>query len=127
MILNVLFVHTLGFGFIGAAYASGISYNLSFVLLAGAIPFTRARATWGGFDRRAFQHTLPFAKLAIPGVLQTLAEWAALEGAYAVVHRLIHAVVSLQAGRLGRVPLAAHSIVQTMDSLMFTHVAANFS
>ena len=79
--LNILCVHTLELGLRGSALATGASFYISFALLAAAVPFTRARDCWGGFDRRALSSILPFLKLAIPGILQLIAEFLAFESA----------------------------------------------
>ena len=79
LLLNWLFIHKLQFGMIGAPLATGITYVLSFLLLVAAIPFTRAKECWGGWDRRAFHHTWAFTKLAVPGIFSVASEWIAFE------------------------------------------------
>ncbi|KAL2887899.1 putative transporter C11D3.06 [Ceratocystis lukuohia] len=108
-LLNYLFIHRLGFGLYGAPIATGISYWLSFLLLAAYATFVRGSECWGGLDlRRACSHTAPFARLALLGVMHVGTEWWAFE------------IVALASGRLGTVPLAAQSVIMTADQVINT-------
>ncbi|KAH9815325.1 MATE efflux family protein [Teratosphaeria destructans] len=106
--LNVLFVHTLKLGLLGAPLATGISYWLSFILLVVYARFVAGWECWGGFSKRAFQNILPFARIAALGVVHVGTEWWAFE------------VVAIVAGQLGTIPLAAQSVIMTADQVMNT-------
>ncbi|KAK3326742.1 putative MATE efflux family protein subfamily [Apodospora peruviana] len=117
VVLNYIFVKTLGFGLMGAPVATGISYWLSFCLLVGYYAFFvhgKARdkeeeECWTGLHpRRACTNMGPFAKLAFLGVIHVGTEWWAFE------------IVALAAGRLGTLPLAAQSVVMTADQIINT-------
>lgn len=108
-VLNYFFIHTLKLGVYGAPLATGISYWLSFALLVAYTVFVDGSACWGGLQlRRATQNMLPFAKLALMGVVHVGTEWWAFE------------IVALAAGRLGTIPLAAQSVIMTADQVINT-------
>ncbi|KAH7198776.1 mate-domain-containing protein [Fusarium flagelliforme] len=108
-LLNWLFIYPLGFGLDGAPIATGISYWLSFLILVGYATFVKGSECWGGLNlRQALQHLGPFAKLAFLGVIHVGTEWWAFE------------IVALAAGRLGTIPLAAQSVVMTLDQIINT-------
>ncbi|TGJ87008.1 hypothetical protein E0Z10_g1777 [Xylaria hypoxylon] len=109
MLLNWLLVHRLGFGLYGAPIATGISYWVSFLLLVAYAAFIRGHECWGGLDPKlAISHLWPFARLALLGVIQVGTEWWAFE------------IVALAAGRLGMIPLAAQSVIMTVDQIINT-------
>ena len=101
--LNYLLVYKTSLGFLGAPVATSITYWLSFALLVGYCKFVRGSECWGGWDRRCLQRLPEFLALAIPGILHVGTEWWAFE------------IVALAAGRLGETPLAAQSVVMTVD------------
>ncbi|KAF4972480.1 hypothetical protein FSARC_952 [Fusarium sarcochroum] len=108
-LLNYIFIYPLGLGLYGAPIATGISYWLSFFILVGYAAFVKGGECWGGFNlRQAFKHLGPFAKLAFLGVIHVGTEWWAFE------------IVALAAGRLGTIPLAAQSVVMTLDQIINT-------
>lgn len=108
-LLNYLFVYTFGWGLYGAPVATGISYWLSFLALVGYISLIDGKDCWGGLaPRRAISNLRPFAKLAILGVIHVGTEWWAFE------------IVALAAGRLGAIPLAAQSVLMTVDQIINT-------
>ncbi|KPA39189.1 mate efflux family protein [Fusarium langsethiae] len=108
-LLNWFFIYTLGFGLDGAPIATGISYWLCFLVLVGYTAFVKGSECWGGFNLgQAIQHVGPFAKLAFLGVIHVGTEWWAFE------------IVALAAGRLGTIPLAAQSVVMTLDQIINT-------
>ncbi|KAM0545054.1 hypothetical protein ACHAO7_008467 [Fusarium culmorum] len=108
-VLNWFFIYTLDFGLDGAPIATGISYWLCFLLLVGYTSFIKGSECWGGFNiGQALQHLGPFAKLAFLGVIHVGTEWWAFE------------IVALAAGRLGLIPLAAQSVVMTLDQIINT-------
>ncbi|KAJ2650883.1 ethionine resistance protein [Coemansia sp. RSA 1250] len=78
---NYIFVRseTYGLGFIGAPIITVIS---NWLIALGIIIYTcnsRARETWGGWDKRAFHNMQEFYKLAIPSVITVCAEWFSFE------------------------------------------------
>ncbi|KAF4457186.1 hypothetical protein F53441_830 [Fusarium austroafricanum] len=108
-VLNYIFIYPLGFGLYGSPIATGISYWLSFFILVGYAAFVKGGECWGGFDpRRALSHLGPFVKLAFLGVIHVGTEWWAFE------------IIALAAGRLGTIPLAAQSVVMTLDQIINT-------
>lgn len=107
--LNYLFVYTFDFGLFGAPIATGISYWLSFLLLACYAALIQGHECWGGVQfRRSIQHLIPFTKLALLGVIHIGTEWWAFE------------IVALAAGRLGTTALAAQSVIMTADQVINT-------
>ncbi|KAI1363741.1 mate efflux family protein [Xylaria arbuscula] len=108
-LLNWLLVHKLGIGLYGAPIATGISYWASFLLLVVYAAFVQGHECWGGFKpRAAISHLWPFTHLALLGVVHVGTEWWAFE------------IVALAAGRLGMIPLAAQSVIMTMDQIINT-------
>ncbi|KAL1893136.1 ethionine resistance protein [Sporothrix stenoceras] len=111
-VLQYVFVYSLGLGLDGAPIATGISYWLSCGLLTAYIASAEhhGRAGWSGWAvRRAASTGMgAFAKLALLGVVHVGSEWWAFE------------IVALAAGRLGTVPLAAQSVIMTMDQVINT-------
>jgi multidrug resistance protein, MATE family len=108
-VLNYLFIYTFKFGLYGAPIATGISYWLSFLFLVAWAAFVEGKECWGGFrPKRAVTNMGPFAKLAFLGVIHVGTEWWAFE------------IVALAAGRLGTLPLAAQSVVMTLDQIINT-------
>lgn len=106
--LNFLFIYTLDMGLLGAPFATGISYWLSFFLLLGYARFVSGWECWGGFDRKCLHNIKTFARIAALGVVHVGTEWWAFE------------IVALAAGRLGTIPLAAQSVIMTADQVMNT-------
>lgn len=117
ILLNWLFVYPLQLGLLGAPLATGISYWASFgllVLYAAHLHRRDRRAgkatAWGGLSRRALspQHIWTFFRLALAGYIHVGTEMWAFE------------IVALVAGRLGKVPLAAQSVIMTTDLILNT-------
>jgi MATE family multidrug resistance protein len=106
--LNYLFVYTFKMGLLGAPLATGISYWLSFFLLLAYTRFVAGWDHWGGWSRKSFQHLGVFTKLAFSGVIHVGTEWWAFE------------ILTLAAGRLGTIPLAAQSVIASTDQLVNT-------
>ena len=106
--LNYLFCYTFHMGLLGAPFATGISYWLSFVLLVLYARFIAGSECWGGWSRKAFENLGTFARLAFLGVVHVGTEWWAFE------------IVALAAGRLGTIPLAAQSVIMTADQVLNT-------
>jgi MATE family multidrug resistance protein len=106
--LNYLFCYTFEMGLLGAPFATGISYWLSFALLVLYARFIAGSECWGGWSREAFNNLGTFARLAFLGVIHVGTEWWAFE------------IVALAAGRLGTIPLAAQSVIMTADQVLNT-------
>jgi MATE family multidrug resistance protein len=107
-ILNYVFVYPLKMGLLGAPFATGISYWLSFLLLLAYARFIQGWNCWGGWSRKCLNNMGIFARLAFLGVIHVGTEWWAFE------------IVALAAGRLGTIPLAAQSVIMTTDQVMNT-------
>ncbi|CAK7239637.1 MAG: ethionine resistance protein [Sporothrix thermara] len=111
-VLQYVLVYIAGLGLDGAPIATGIAYWLSFALLAAytASADSRGRACWPGWALRRAASTgiAPFARLALLGVVHVGSEWWAFE------------IVALAAGRLGTRPLAAQSVIMTLDQVINT-------
>jgi len=112
--LNVYFVHHTDLGLYGSpiALACTFSFAFFFLIVYTAYSPTHARnQTWGGLQLCAVldaRSCIAFLKLAFPGILMFGSEWIAFE------------IVALAAARLGRVPLAAQSIIMTADQILNT-------
>jgi len=106
--LNYLFVYTFKFGLLGAPFATGITYWLSFLLLIAYAKFIDGGQPWGGWSKRAFQGWGIFIQLALMGILMVGTEWLAFE------------IITIMAGRLGTLSLAAQSVIATTDQLLNT-------
>ncbi|KAJ4476405.1 mate-domain-containing protein [Lentinula edodes] len=114
VVLNIGFVHYTSLGLFGSPIALSIIYWLAFALLCIMTYFSpthRNNGTWGGIQFRAVlqqESCVSFFRLAIPGILMVGTEWAAFE------------IVALAAGRLGSLPLAAQSVIMTLDQILNT-------
>lgn len=73
--LNYLFVYTLGFGLIGAPFATGISYWLSFFGVLVYARFVNGWDAWGGWSKECLCRMGIFARLAALGFIQVGTEW----------------------------------------------------
>ena len=109
VLLNYLLVYhpKIGIGFIGAPTAVAITFWLQACLLLAYIWLFDDKDAWSGFSRRAFDNWGPMVKLAVPGVMMILSEWAAFE------------VLSVFSSWLGTNELAAQSILNTSSSILF--------
>jgi len=114
VVLNIVLVHYTPLGLLGSPAALSITYWLCFILLCVYTYLSPAHAqngTWGGMQLRAAldpKSCFLFLKLALPGILMVGTEWAAFE------------IVALAAGRLGELPLAAQSVIMTLDQILNT-------
>ena len=106
--LNFLFVYTFEIGLLGAPIATGISYWLSFLLLVAYSRFVTGWECWGGWSKKCLQNIWVFARLSLLGVIHVGTEWWAFE------------IIALVAGRLGKLPLEAQSVIMTSDQIMNT-------
>lgn len=120
---NWLFVFKLDWGFAGAAFAMAITQNLLPILLACYVKFFEGMDCWNGLTKKAFSSwgmsciilacvellTLigPMIKLAFPGMVMIEAQFSVLE------------ILTIAAGRLGTVKLAAQSVLVTVTSTSF--------
>ncbi|OJJ61849.1 hypothetical protein ASPSYDRAFT_85548 [Aspergillus sydowii CBS 593.65] len=107
-LLNYLFCYTFHMDLLGAPFALGISYWLSFALLVLYARFIAGSECWGGWTRESLQNLRTFARLAVLGIVHVGTEWWAFE------------IVALAAGRLGTIPLAAQSVIMTADQVLNT-------
>ena len=106
--LNYLFIYTFEMGLLGAPTATAISYWLSFLGLLLYARFVRGSDHWGGWSRQCLTNTWTFTRLALLGVMHVGTEWWAFE------------IIALVAGQLGKIPLAAQSVIMTSDQIMNT-------
>lgn len=104
-VLNYVFIHPLGFGLLGAPFATGISYWLSFLLLLAYARFVAGWDHWGGWSKKSLSNIGTFARLAFLGVVHVGTEWWAFE------------IVAIVAGQLGTIDLAAQSVIMTADQV----------
>jgi multidrug resistance protein, MATE family len=108
VLLNYLFVYTFKFGLLGAPAATGITYWISFLLLIGYAKYINGSQPWGGWSKRALRGWFIFVQLALMGILMVGTEWLAFE------------IITIMAGRLGTISLAAQSVIATTDQLLNT-------
>ncbi|KAJ2846456.1 ethionine resistance protein, partial [Coemansia brasiliensis] len=78
---NYVFVRseTYGLGFIGAPIINIVSNWMLVICIVIYACNSRAKETWGGWDRRAFHNMQEYYKLAIPSVITVCAEWICFE------------------------------------------------
>ncbi|KAE8376111.1 mate-domain-containing protein [Aspergillus bertholletiae] len=107
-LLNYLCCYTFEMGLLGAPFATGISYWLSFLMLVLYTCLIAGSECWGGWSREAFQNLGTFVRLAFLGIIHIGTEWWAFE------------IVALAAGRLGTMALAAQSVIMTADQVLNT-------
>ncbi|KAJ3929544.1 MAG: MOP flippase [Lentinula lateritia] len=129
--LNIGFVHYTSLGLFGSPIALSIIYWLAFALLCIMTYFSpthRNNGTWGGIQFRAVlqqESCVSFFRLAIPGILMVGTEWSArftIHNSYIdpICRRAAFEIVALAAGRLGSLPLAAQSVIMTLDQILNT-------
>ncbi|KAF1812556.1 putative MATE efflux family protein subfamily [Eremomyces bilateralis CBS 781.70] len=108
--LNYLFIYRFKLGLLGAPFATGIAYWVSFILLVLYTRFFSGSNAWGGFNKAALDigRLKTFARLAFLGIIHVGTEWWAFE------------VVAIVAGQLGTIPLAAQSVIMTTDQVLNT-------
>lgn len=106
--MNYLLIYPLGMGLLGAPLATGFTYFLSFVLLLLYTWKIDGSQCWGGFSASALHGLWPMTKLAVNGILMIGTEWWSFE------------IITIAAGRLGGVDLAAQSVICTSDQLLNT-------
>lgn len=106
--LNYVMIYTFGMGLLGAPLATGITYWLSFGLLAIYTWKVDGYQCWGGFSREALKGLWPMTKLATNGVLMIGTEWWSFE------------IITIVAGQLGGLDLSAQSVICTSDQLLNT-------
>lgn len=106
--LNYFAIHTLKLGLLGAPLATGLTYWLSFGLLVLYTWKVDGSQCWGGFHHDALRELWPMTKLVTNGVLMIGTEWWSFE------------IITIAAGQLGGLDLAAQSVVCTSDQLLNT-------
>ncbi|KAF4992027.1 hypothetical protein FDECE_13834 [Fusarium decemcellulare] len=107
-LLNHLLVNTFDVGLMGAPFATGLCYWVSFALLSLYAVFVRGHECWGGWNWACLKHLGVFAQIAALGIVQLGTEFWAFE------------IVALIAGRLGELPLAGQSVLMTADQVLVT-------
>jgi MATE family multidrug resistance protein len=103
--LNYAFIYPLKMGLLGAPFATGISYWLSFLLLLAYARFVAGWDHWGGWSKQCLKNMGTFAQLAFLGVIHVGTEWWAFE------------IVAIVAGQLGTIDLASQSVIMTADQV----------
>ena len=93
---------------VGAPAATGITYWLSFLGLVLYARFVDGGQPWGGWSKRALQGWGIFSQLALMGFVMVGTEWLAFE------------IITIVAGQLGTISLAAQSVIATSDQLFTT-------
>ena len=106
--LNFLCIYTFEIGLLGAPIATGISYWVSFLLLVVYSRFVQGKECWGGWSKKCLHNMWIFVRLSLLGVIHVGTEWWAFE------------IIALVAGRLGKLPLQAQSVIMTSDQIMNT-------
>ncbi|EGN97035.1 hypothetical protein SERLA73DRAFT_185328 [Serpula lacrymans var. lacrymans S7.3] len=114
LIMNIVLVHHTSLGLLGSPVALSFTYWSCFFLLViftSLSPTHKSHGTWGGLQPKAvldLGSCYTFLKLALPGIFMVGTEWAAFE------------IVALAAGRLGKLSLAAQSVIMTTDQIIST-------
>lgn len=75
-----LLIYTCGFGYLGAAMASSVSYLVTLVVLILYISITGLhKKTWGGWTWACLRGWGPFFRLALPSAVMICLEWWCFE------------------------------------------------
>ncbi|KAF2673055.1 putative multidrug resistance pump [Microthyrium microscopicum] len=98
-------VHTLDFGLLGGVVATGSMYWLACFLIFAYICFVDGSQAWMKPSREALRDIGSFARLVGWGLVMVGAEWWAFE------------LIAIAAGAMGSLPMAAQSIMMTVDSI----------
>ncbi|KAI9321466.1 mate-domain-containing protein [Dichotomocladium elegans] len=107
-LVYILTYHT-SFHFRGVPLASSVTFWLMLLGLLAYTRYIRGSEAWGGWSLRTSLTDWPiFFRYALPGMVNTLAEWWCFE------------LVSLGASYLGQAPLAAQSILMCLDDMTST-------
>jgi MATE family multidrug resistance protein len=104
-LLNYIFIYPLNMGLLGASFATGVSYWLSFLLLLAYTRFIAGWECWGGWSKKCIHNLGTFSRLAFLGVIHVGTEWWAFE------------IVAIVAGQLGTIDLASQSVIMTADQV----------
>ncbi|KAK2624056.1 hypothetical protein QTJ16_006690 [Diplocarpon rosae] len=102
-----LFVWHLGWGFIGAPIAIVITENLMVLLLFLYVWLIDGSQCWGGLTKDAFRNWEPMIRIAFPGMIMYVTEFAAEE------------VLTLAAAQFGTSQLAAQSVLVTLVQITY--------
>ncbi|KJX97140.1 mate efflux family protein [Zymoseptoria brevis] len=105
--LHWLLVWHLKWGFIGCPIAVVTTETLMPVLLFLYVRFVGGMECWPGFTRKAFTNWGPMIRLAIPGLIMTLAEFLAFE------------ILTLASARISATHLAANTVLQSLSVLTY--------
>ncbi|KAJ2386099.1 ethionine resistance protein [Coemansia sp. RSA 2611] len=98
---------TVGFGFLGAAFANVITFWCMFIGILAYACYSKAREAWGGWSMQALRAMPQYYSLAIPSMVLMCSDWAAWE------------LMAIAASYLGNVPLAAQTIVINTCTLTY--------
>lgn len=75
-----LLIYVCGFGYLGAAMASSVSYLVTLLALLAYIAATGLqKRTWGGWSRACLRGWGPFFRLALPSAVMICLEWWCFE------------------------------------------------
>ncbi|CAC5377768.1 TC.MATE [Mytilus coruscus] len=108
VVYHLILVTGLGLGVRGAAIAVVCTYWTEVVLYLMFIRCSKiCKEKWTGFSKEAFLEWNTFLNLAIPGIFMISVEWWSFE------------ISTIVVGFLGKVQLAAHSIVYQINNLLF--------
>ncbi|KJZ72200.1 hypothetical protein HIM_08465 [Hirsutella minnesotensis 3608] len=102
-----LLVWRLDWGFVGAPIAIAITENLMPVLLVVYVLLVDGSQCWGGFTRKTFSNWGPMMRLALPGMMMHVAEFAVEE------------ILTMVSARFGTAHLAAQSALVTIVTLTY--------
>jgi MATE family multidrug resistance protein len=105
--LHWLFVWHFKWGFIGCPIAVVTTETLMPILLFLYVRFVGGMECWPGFTRKAFTNWGPMIRLAIPGLIMTLAEFLAFE------------ILTLASARISATHLAANTVLQSLSVMTY--------
>ncbi|KAH7377851.1 putative multidrug resistance pump, partial [Pyrenochaeta sp. MPI-SDFR-AT-0127] len=98
-------VHKFGFGFVGGVLVTGSMYWLACLLAAAYICFIDGHEAWVRPSKKMLAGLYEFTSTALTGLIMVGAEWWAFE------------LIAVAAGVMGGVPIAAQSILMTVDTI----------
>ncbi|CAH1763522.1 2979_t:CDS:2 [Entrophospora sp. SA101] len=109
LILNYVLVlwEPIALGFIGAPIAISITNWLMMICSIFYVKYVDGSEGWGGWSSESLQDWSPLLKLAVPGILTSLADW------------WVYEFLALAAGYLGNLPLAGHRLILTIALLLY--------
>lgn len=101
--LTYYLVHCTSLREIGVALSIAASYSLIGVLLCLWISFSEAKQCWGGWNKQCLRGWKGYLGIMVPSAIMYGSEWWSFE------------IVSLMAGRLGEISIAAQAAITSMD------------